>query len=372
MLRHLALAALLASSLAGCSSGDDAASSTPLSPSDDAATDAAPDSLDAKADLAAEADALEASSFDAPEADAPPDVTEAAADVEAGADALQDAGSPCNGSPALCDRPYNQVSVVCTHNAMSNEEALGFDVPTPNQKYGFARQLDDGVRCMMLDTYSVAGQPMLCHGYCALGATPWVPMLQQVKSWLDAHPTEVLTFILEAYISQQETYDALVSGGVYPLVYKHGKPPGSPWPTLKEMIDSNQRLVVFTDASDADAAWHLNWTHYGWETPYDDPTFTCADGRGDPTKSDNQIFILNHYTLCPAGGCASNGELNNLYSSLYPRAVQCWQQHPQYNPWGRIPTFVTVDHYEVPAPGEQSDRADVFDAVDALNAAWGN
>jgi hypothetical protein len=114
----------------------------------------------------------------------------------------------------------------------------------------------------------------------------------------------------------------------------------------------------------------LHWPSYGWETPYDDPTFTCADGRGDPTAYDNQVFILNHYTLCQLGGCVQNALNNNVVSFLLPRAQECWKTDAQNNPWGQIPTFVTVDHYEAPQPGEQSDRADVFDAVQALNAGW--
>jgi hypothetical protein len=301
------------------------------------------------------------------------------AETDSGADAF-DASAPdagdvaaplaCNGSAAYCDRPYNQVAQACTHNSMSNDEDPGFDIPTANQGFSFARQLDDGVRCMMLDTYMAAGAPALCHASCVLGSTPWVPMLQNVAGWLDAHPGEVLTFILESYITEAETKQALIDGGVYDRVYHHNAKPGSPWPTLRWLVEHDKRLVVFTDDSAANGDWHLDWRQYGWETQYDDPTFSCDEKRGDPTAYDNQVFILNHYALCPSGGCASNGETNNAYTLLFKSAVECWHKDPKNNPWTQIPTFVNVDHFEVPAPGESSPRADVFDAVDALNAAW--
>jgi hypothetical protein len=39
----------------------------------------------------------------------------------------------------------------------------GFLIPTANQVYPVLQQLDDGVRCLMLDSYMDDGEPMLCH-----------------------------------------------------------------------------------------------------------------------------------------------------------------------------------------------------------------
>jgi hypothetical protein len=275
----------------------------------------------------------------------------------------------CNGDPDTCDRPYNQVAQASTHNAMSSEED-GFVLPTPNQKWSFRRQLDDGVRTLMLDTYMEQGEPALCHAHCGLGFTPWIPMLQDLDAWLAAHPREVVTFILEAYITEAETWQALVDAGIAPRVYHHAAPPGSPWPTLRHLLETGQRLVVFTDDGAASGDWHLDWRTYGWETPYDDPTFTCQDGRGDPLAHDHQVFILNHYTLCPYGGCEANGVANNALAFLRDRAARCWRHDAATNPWVQIPTFLNVDHYHVPAPGAASPRPDVFDVVRELNRAW--
>ena len=63
-----------------------------------------------------------------------------------------DAGEPdpkCNGHEELCERPYDQVSYAMTHNAMSNA-AAGWVLP--NQSFGITRQLQDGIRGLMLDT----------------------------------------------------------------------------------------------------------------------------------------------------------------------------------------------------------------------------
>src|SRR5262249_55835508 len=55
----------------------------------------------------------------------------------------------CNGSALLCDRPLDQVAFATTHNSMG-----GGDDPSwmfPNQSAGIRKQLEDGVRGLLID-----------------------------------------------------------------------------------------------------------------------------------------------------------------------------------------------------------------------------
>jgi hypothetical protein len=272
----------------------------------------------------------------------------------------------CGGYADYCERPYNEVSQVCTHNAMSNV-VDGFVFPTPNQTQGLTRQLDDGVRCLMLDTYWHEGEASLCHGACGIwGVRPLQDGLVEVREWLESHPTDILTFILEAYLDEAQTRQALTAAGLDPFLYRHAGI-GTPWPTYGEMIDANERLVVFTDDADSTEAWHLDWRTHGWETPFNDESFSCVPGRGDPTAAEHPIFILNHYTLCGGGGCPENALVNNALDGLLERAFACSETEMSHNPFGQIPTFVNVDHYDVPRSGGDPEVADVFEAVEALN-----
>src|SRR5690606_6868567 len=102
------------------------------------------------------------------------------AGVDAGLDAGLDAAMPactppatvpstCNGDEALCARAYDEVAYATTHNAHSSEADAFFK---PNQRFGLTRQLEDGVRALMLDTYDPprgAVGPQLCHGVCSVG-----------------------------------------------------------------------------------------------------------------------------------------------------------------------------------------------------------
>jgi len=71
----------------------------------------------------------------------------------------------CNGYEELCDRRFDEVTFLMTHNAMSSLED-GW--AAANQRYNVNTQLADGVRGFMLDTYDLDGVPYLCHGPCDL------------------------------------------------------------------------------------------------------------------------------------------------------------------------------------------------------------
>lgn len=286
---------------------------------------------------------------------------------------------PCMGAIEYCDRPYNQFAQVCTHNAMSNGED-GFTLPAPNQAFSFTTQLNDGVRCMMLDTYQHKGEPYLCHGVCGIwGERPLLDGLQEIAAWMDEHPREVVTFIMQSNLDEAVFHQSLIDAGLASetgapsdedVLYFHDAPPGTPWPSLGEMLAEDQRLVVFTDDPAANGSWHLDWQVYGWETPYGDESFPCVDGRGDPTAYDHQVFILNHYTLCALGGCIETALENNAFAFALERAQTCWQVDPAMNPWGQIPTFINVDNYHAPTLGGEDDRADIFEVVEILNSQW--
>ena len=83
----------------------------------------------------------------------------------------------CNGLISLCERRYDQVAYPTTHNAMSNE-ADGWVYP--NQYFGISQQLADGVRGLMLDTYDLDGEPLLCHVFCQAGKLPLVDGLAMI------------------------------------------------------------------------------------------------------------------------------------------------------------------------------------------------
>jgi hypothetical protein len=252
----------------------------------------------------------------------------------------------CDGAPELCDRRFDEVSYATTHNANSNAQD-GFS--GPNQQYNVTRQLEDGVRGLMLDTHYDAGTVMLCHAFCVLGKRPLVDTLVELREFLEREPYEVVSIIFESYVSAADTEAAFAAAGLLP--YVHAQPVADPWPTLREMIASDRRLVVFTDSGGGTYPWyHHVWnyafeTHYSFSTPAD---LSCAPNRGNPA---NRLFILNHFLTQVFGSPTLAAQIN--FNPLFiDRANACAAAN------AALPNFVTVDFHDI---------GDTFAVVDALN-----
>jgi len=267
----------------------------------------------------------------------------------------------CNGSKELCARTFDRVSFPMTHNAMSNADARW---AAPNQNHGIARQLEDGVRGLMLDThyYDVdAGQTLdkplsgvpavqqayLCHGICQLGRRPLLEGLCDITAFLDGHRGEIVSIIFESNVTPAHTAEVMAVAGLTDYVYTHV----GAWPTLGEMIAKNQRLVVFTESDGGTPAWyHPAWTLIE-DTPYSfskASELSCTPNRGNEASP---LFLLNHWILDPIANPKRAAEIN-VSSVLLARAQQCQKER------GKLPNFVGVDFYDI---------GDLFSVVRTLN-----
>lgn len=253
----------------------------------------------------------------------------------------------CNGAIALCERRFDEVVYPTTHNAMSSA-ADGFT--NPNQDVGIDQQLDDGIRGLMLDSHDFEHQSLLCHGTCLLGSLPLDDGLATIRAFLDRSRGEVVTIIFETYVTAEATATAFADSGL--ARYVHAQVAGAPWPTLRELIDADTRLVVLTDDDGGGSyPWYLDaWAH-AWENPYAAATtddFSCAVNRGDPA---NPLFIFNHF-LTRGFAVPEEAAATNANPLLIDHAMQCQAAS------GRLPNFVTVDFYT---------EGDLFAAVRTLN-----
>jgi hypothetical protein len=259
----------------------------------------------------------------------------------------------CNGATELCARTYDKATTPMTHNAMSNAED-GF--ASPNQSHAIGRQLADGVRGMMLDLHyydvdsnenvadhsdgkTAVDQVYLCHTACALGHTRLLDGLCVITNFLDQNPGEIFSVIFENYSTDADTDAVLRASGLADYAYVHAK--GTPWPTLRELIDTNKRVVVFLEQGGGTPAYlHRAYADEMWDTPYSftkKEDFSCALGRG--SKS-NALFLVNHWLSNPFGDIAYAREVNTS-AVLGGRITKCTTEA------SRTPTFVSVDFYDV-------------------------
>lgn len=245
----------------------------------------------------------------------------------------------CNGSALLCNKTYNNVAFLTTHNSFNSEEG---NFSLPNQNFNIVTQLNNGVRALMLDVYDNGGIPMVYHGSAILGSNPLIDYLNQIHLFLSDNTNEIVTIILECYTDANSIENVINQSGLNSFLYTHDSI--NSWPTLQTMINNNTRLVIFSDVDDASI--NQQWYHYVWdyavETHYsinNQNDFNCDFNRGD---SLNDLFIFNHFVTTPIGTGDQNASSSaNSNPFFLNRALQCQQEK------NKFPNFLTVDFYDL-------------------------
>jgi hypothetical protein len=265
----------------------------------------------------------------------------------------------CNGEHRLCHRPFNQVVLPAAHNAMS-AQSLGFLIP--NQQVGIPDQLRAGVRGFLFDTYYAHRDPngtvvndstptpqsqiYLCHVLCQIGATPLIDVLRAMRSFLDAHPNNVLLIINEDYVSPEDFAREVRRSGLGRHVYR-GRT-GPIWPTLAKMIRRRGQVVMLAEHDSGTVPWYheayngiLQETAYTWATPdlITNPAnwpASCAPNRGGTTGS---LFLMNHWSP-PVAPTPAGSAVVNATNTIVGRATTCRSVR------GLMPTIVAVDMFQ--------------------------
>ena len=283
--------------------------------------------------------------------------------------------SRCNGLAVLCDRPLDEVTFPATHNAMSAPQPGWF---SSLQEEPIAVQLADGIRGLLLDTHygdrlsdgrvrtafdspadiaaavkqdGVSEQSAaaalrlrarlgfrgegdrgmyLCHTFCELGATPLRDALDQIQSFLVTNPGEVLDRRQPGRrhargLRRRDRDAGLADYAITPPAA------GEAWPTLRELIDSDRRLLVMAEDEAGAAPWYqpayerlLQETPYEFPRPADllDPArlpASCEPNRGPDTAP---LFLLNHWVGTDPAPRPSNAARVNAYEPLLRRAAR--------------------------------------------------
>ncbi len=290
----------------------------------------------------------------------------------------------CNGSPTLCDRRLDQVVFPTSHNSMGGANDPGWMFP--NQSAGIPRQLSDGVRAFLIDVHygipvgdkvktvlemeeaamakyeaAMGKEGMeaalrirdrlvgadesdrdiyMCHGFCELGALRLVPVLREVRDFLVANPGEVLIFVVQDEgVSPQDIERCFQESGLIDFVYRG--PAKAPWPTLREMAETDQRVLVMAENVSTGVPWYHQAFELLQETPYtfhDPSEFSNRPNRGGTSAP---LLLMNHWIESTPSPKPSNAAIVNAYDFLLARARACERER------GRKPNLLAVDFYGV-------------------------
>ncbi len=290
----------------------------------------------------------------------------------------------CNGLPELCDRRLDQVVLPGTHNSMSAADRPGWALA--NQRRPIPRQLEDGLRLLLLDPhYGVVNQEgrirtdleaegttrnrvaaqigadalraaeriagrvglvpsggerkvFLCHSLCELGAEPLGRTLGEVRQFLERERAEVLVLQLESSVRPEAVEKAFADAKLER--YLATLPRSGPLPTLRKLITSGRRLVVLDERDGGTEPWYQPGFLFAQNTSIEaftrDP-LSCAPDRGSP---DSPLLLMNHWVDAFPPSPSAARRVNGA-GSLGERVARCRKR------LGRGPNLIAVDFFDL-------------------------
>jgi hypothetical protein len=177
-----------------------------------------------------------------------------------------------------------------------------------------------------------------------------VPALEGVRDFLLENAGEVVVLVVEDYVTPEDLASAFDTAGLLPFVYRG--PVSGPLPTLRQLIEENQRLVVFIESGRPGVAWlrpafaTFQETPYSFHQPRD---FSCRPNRGGTSGA---LFQINHWIETTPAPRPTIADSVNAYAFLLRRARACAAERQH------LPNVLLVDFYDV---------GDLFKVVRTLN-----
>lgn len=172
------------------------------------------------------------------------------------------------------------------------------------------------------------------------GSTPFLDKLILIRKYLEDNPTKILTLFLDFNVNTNELSDVIDSSGIEPYLYVHNLK--SEWPTLKNMVETGKRVVVFSMQQHRNSP---EWLHYVWDyavEPYfsilEAPDFNGEFLKGDPKSS---LLIFNDYNFPKRVEQPDKSFFNTTQNPyLIEHAKNVWRGT------GKTPNFIMLDQYQ--------------------------
>jgi len=169
---------------------------------------------------------------------------------------------------------------------------------------------------------------------------PFRQSMHEIKNYLEQTPDKIFTLFLDFGTNVNELNEIFQEEGINQYLYTYDAKEG--WPSLKSMVETNRRVVVFSMQEHRNSP---EWLHYIWNhavEPYfsiwEAPVFKGEFLKGDPK---NSLLIYNDYNVPRKSEAAKSLKYDsNQNPYLIEHVKNTWTNT------GKTPNFIMLDRYE--------------------------